>query len=83
MVVAGDSERFDTCGNQKIYQNRFYLSLTGLKIVTGDVNFVTLSEFDDSRYEGVLRTTVDEGRPFENRSDRKERRRRNFGMIFF
>jgi len=41
--------------------------LTGLEIVTGDVNFVTLRQLDDARYEGVLRAAVDEGGPFEYR----------------
>ena len=82
MVVADDAQRTDARFDQELSEDALDLGLTRLEIVSTDERFVLFGEFDTSRDECVLRSTVDEGNTLEDATDGKDCRGRDFRVTF-
>jgi hypothetical protein len=72
MVVGGDGERLDTSVDEELGEDGLELGLTRLEIITTDEGLLPLSELDNTRNEGVLGSSVDEGLALEDGSDGEE-----------
>ena len=80
MVVRGDGQRLDTSVDEEFGKDRLQLSLASLEIVTADEGLLALGKLDDTRDEGVLRSTVDEGLALKDRRDSEKGGRRDLGV---
>ena len=80
MVVRGDGQRLDASVHQELGEDRLELGLTGLEVVTTDEGTVALRQFDDTRNEGVLWGSINEGLALEDSGHGEEGRRGNLGM---
>lgn len=58
MIVADNGNGFDARRNQEINQNGLYLRLTRFEVIATDESSLFFSQFDDPRYEGILRRSI-------------------------
>jgi len=80
MVVRGNGEGLDTGIDEELGKDGLEFGLTGLQIITTDERFLALSELDDTRNKGVLRSTVDEWLTLKDSGHGKEGGGRNLGV---
>ena len=68
MIVGNDRLKFQASRDEKIGEDGFQFCLSALEIVTGDEHLPFLSQIDNTRNQGILRTTVDVRAIFQDRS---------------
>lgn len=83
VVVADDSLRLDSGGDEEFGEGSFEFGLSGLEVITDDEDFILLGELDNSWDEGILGGSVDVGASFRDGGECEDGGGGDFWVVLF